>query len=425
MRAAAGPIGIRRRVVITALALVLVAAACDSDSGDGETDGGDGDRVDNAQVLGSPDPATGEPFRVGFIIDSGGEALDTSEYETAGAAAAEYANEYLGGIGGRPLEITFCENRGTTAGATECVNGFVQDGMSAVLVAASGSGGEVQATLAAESGIPYVAFLGASIAELTDPNSLSMSGAAIAILGSPAVVMEREGLTKLGILTVDVPTATQAVEAFAAGPYEDAGLELELVPVPAGTADMSANVNAVNDAEIWLVLGDSAFCTTAFQALETQAPGVPIIALNQCVTPDNADALPAGYEGITATAANRLDPEDPEAGVFDAVMDEFAAPDDVEAGAPGFLLEGYSTVVGFDRLMEGYTGDGSPETVLEHLSTATGVLPLGGGIEMMCGDSPIPALSSLCSVSAWLIELDAGGDPVGFEQIDVAPFFAG
>lgn len=405
--------------------VALVAVACDSDSSDDSSDdSSNGGGMDNAEVLGTPDPATGEPFRVGFILERGGEGSDTTEYETAGQATADYVNEYQGGIEGRPLEITFCSDQSTTAGATACVNELVQDGVSAILVGSLGQG-DAAASAAADAGIPYAAFLGASTVELTSPNAVSMSGSSLAILGSPGVVMEREGLTKLGILTIDVPTATQAVESLAVPQYEAAGLEVELVTAAPGTPDLSANVNSAPDSELWLLLGDAAFCTTAFQALQTQAPGVPVIVANQCVEPDLADSLPDGYEGVTAVAANRLDPEDEETDLYNAVLDEFADPDDVDSGAQGFLVEGFSTVLGFDRLMEGYTGDGTPETVLPHLKSATGALPLGGGIEMTCGEPPVEFLSAMCSVSGYLIELDTDGNGVGFELIDVASFFTG
>lgn len=417
---------IGRRVLVAVLALALIAAACDSDASDdsGGDGNGAGDGTDNTEVFGAPDPATGEPFRVGSITTSGAEAVDTSEYTTAAVATADYVNEYLGGIEGRPLEVLPCGNQNTAAGATECINQFVQDGVSAILVGSSGLG-EVQATEAAEAGLPYVAFLGAALAELTNPNSTSMSGAALAIIGSPGVVMEREGQTKLGILTIDVPTATQAIEALAIPQYEAAGIDVELVPVAPGTPDASAQVSAVPDAELWLVIGDAAFCATALSSVQTQAPGVPVIAPDQCLDADGASALPNGYEGVTSVAANRLDPEDEETDLFFAVLDEYADPDEVEAGTQGFLVEGFSTVLGFDRLMEGYTGDGDPESVGAHVSAASGLLPLGGGIEMTCGSPPVDFLGSLCSVSGYLVELDADGDPVEFELIDVAPFFTG
>jgi len=407
------------RRLLGALAVVaMLGAACSSDDDDGAGDDG---AVDTS-VLGELDLAEGEPFKVGYAVDAGGEAVDTSENKVAGEATQEYINRHLGGIAGRPLDITFCDTRNSSATATECINQFVQGGMSAIFVSSSGNG-ETLASEAAEAGIPYVVYLGATAPELTNPNSFSLSGSAVSILGGPGIVMQQRELTKLGLLTIDVPTATQAVQLLATPAYRAAGLELELIPVPPGTADMSANVASALDSEMWLVLGDAAFCTTALDAIQTQAPDTPIFMAQACVSADSAADLPKGYEGVLTSGSIRLDPSDPEEDLFRAVLAEYS-PGDLGGTAEGFLADAFATVLGFARMMEGYTGDGAPASVAEHLRGATALLPLGGGIEIACGQSPIAILTSLCSMGSWLTELDADGNQTSFERIDVTPFFA-
>lgn len=408
------------RVLVALVAVALVAASCDD--GGGESSAPDESDPAAGEVLGETDPATGEPLVVGFAVDTGGEAVDTEETKIAAAATADYVNEYLNGIEGRPLELVFCDTENTAAVATECVNSFVQDGVSVIMTAVSGNGESI-ATAAAAAGIPYVTLQGNSFPEFIDPNSFSMSGNALGVLLAPAGFMEAEGLTDLAILTIDVPAATQAVDALAKPAYEAAGLSLELITAAPGTADLSAGVTAGGDPDVWLVLGDAAFCTTALQALQVQAPDTPVFMTQQCVAPDIADSLPNGYTGVTTIASTRLDPEDPEAVLFDAVLETFAD-EDLSAAAPGFLADGFSTVLGFDHLMEGYDGDGGPDSVTTYLSTATGELPLAGGVVMDCGNPPIAALSSVCSLSAWLTVRDAAGEGVSFEQIDVTPYVA-
>jgi len=311
------------RRLLGALAVVaMLGAACSSDDDDGAGDDG---AVDTS-VLGELDLAEGEPFKVGYAVDAGGEAVDTSENKVAGEATQEYINRHLGGIAGRPLDITFCDTRNSSATATECINQFVQGGMSAIFVSSSGNG-ETLASEAAEAGIPYVVYLGATAPELTNPNSFSLSGSAVSILGGPGIVMQQRELTKLGLLTIDVPTATQAVQLLATPAYRAAGLELELIPVPPGTADMSANVASALDSEMWLVLGDAAFCTTALDAIQTQAPDTPIFMAQACVSADSAADLPKGYEGVLTSGSIRLDPSDPEEDLFRAVLAEYSPGD--------------------------------------------------------------------------------------------------
>lgn len=410
----------RRRVFAALLALVLLGVACDSDSDDAGDSETSESTTDAAAVLGEPNPATGEPFTIGFAVDTGSGAVETADSQTAAAAAADYVNEYLGGVGGRPLEIDFCETDNTAAGATACVNTFVQNGDSVVMSAVSGNGDSL-ATGAAEAGVPYVTLQGNSFPEFIEPNSFSLTGNAVGVLGAPIGPMQENDLTDLAILTIDVPAATQAVDAIARPAYEAAGINLELIPVAPGTADLSANVTSGSDADLWLVLGDTAFCTSALEALQVQVPDKDVYITQQCLSPDVADTLPNGYEGVTTIAATQLNPEDPDVEVFNAVLDTYAEGDTSD---PGFLADGYSVVVGFSRLMETYSGDDSPESISMQLSTSTADLPLGGGVIIDCGNPPLTALSSVCSLGAWLTERDAAGEGVSFELVDVAPFIS-
>jgi len=400
-------------------ALALVSAACGDDASTGVATTRAPDAADTS-VLGERDPATGEPIKVGFAYDAGGEASDTSEYLVAATATEKYINEHLGGIEGRPLEISFCETKFSAAAATECVNQFVQDGVSAVLVGATGFG-EVIATAVTAAKIPYVAFLGATVPELTSPGAFSLSGSAMSLLLGPAPFMKEHGLTRLAILSIDVPTATQGVELLATPAYEAAGMEVQLVAVPPGTADMSANVSTAADAEAWLLLGDAAFCNTALQALQTQAPDKPIFVSLQCVNTANAKSLPNGYEGVVGISSTRLDPADPEYAIFQAILTKYVT-EDLAQSAPGFLADGFTVVLAFARMLDGYTGDGSAASVQAQLASASALMPLGGGIEITCGRSPVPLLSALCSLGAWTTDFDASGAPIAFAMIDVAPY---
>jgi len=122
-------------------------------------------------------------------------------------------------------------------------------------------------------------------------------------------------------------------------------------------------------------------------------------------------------------ASTRLDPADPEFEVFQAVVDRYAD-QDVTDLSMDFIADGYISVVGFARLMEDYAGDDSAASVQEHLDGATGELPLSGGVEMTCGNSPIDFVPAFCSMSTWIISLDAEGQPTDFEMVDVVPLFA-
>lgn len=419
--------GFLRYLAVVTVCLTLVAAACDSDS-DSNSEGSETtgeETADPTAALGEPNPAMGdEPFVVGSFVDVGGGSIDIVEVQIGRQVGEQYTNEYLGGIGvaGQPIEVHYCETQNTAEGATQCANEFVQEGVSAI-VGASSTVAEPGATISTSAGIPYVAAYGAATAELLTPGAYSLTGTTLGVLGAPAVYAQQEGLSTVGVLTIDVPSTTQGLDALAAPAYEAAGVGLEVAAVPAGTADMTANVASVPNADVWLVLGDAAFCLTALQAIQAQSPDTPTMIVPQCVTPETAGQLTDGLDGVIAVAATRLDPEDPEVQTFNAAVDLYAG-DDAEGLSREFIADGFLSITGFASLMENYDGDGSAESVNEYLGSATGVLPFSDGTVMECGASPLAIAPAFCSLSTFLITLDEEGNQVAFEEVDVLPIFA-
>src|SRR3546814_12356513 len=69
--------------------------------------------------------------------------------------AVEYANEYLGGIGGRPIELVVCGNGATPAGAQDCANQLVEQDVVAVTLPFTGYG-EATAPVLPGPGFPPI-----------------------------------------------------------------------------------------------------------------------------------------------------------------------------------------------------------------------------------------------------------------------------
>ncbi len=373
-------------------------------------------------IFGEPNPAEGDPFVVGFPVDTGGEALDNIEAQIAAEATGEYINEFLGGIEGRPLEIQFCSTRQSVGSATDCANEFIQNGVSAVVVGATPFG-EIIAGAMAEAGIPYIANVAASNAELGGPSAAILTGDVFATWGAPAAYLGENGLSNFAVLAIDVPSVKQGAELLFIPAYEAAGFNASLALVPPGTADMSANVAAISDVDAWLVIGDAAFCTSALQAVKAQSPDTPIYLTFQCVSADAADAV-GGFEGVRVVQGTRLDDADPETALFDAVLERYVD-EDLDGLGRGFMSDAFVATLAFDRLMEGYTGDGSAESVLAQVKGASAILPLSGGTELNCDEPALPFAPSVCSAGAWLTELDFNGAPTEFESVNTLGIFGG
>lgn len=407
-----------RRWAAVAVCLSLLAAGC-ADNAD-EADSGDGpgttaDRPAPEEVFGAEDPAEGEPVLLGYSSEAG-SAISNDEDLQAAEATVEYVNTYLGGVAGRPIELSICTTESTPESGTSCGNQFVEEGVEAVLVGVSGSGGPIAGTVV-PAGIPYVAFQAGAAQEITPPDLAYALGATVGVFAGVAAYARDEGVEELAVIVIDVPTAIAGLDVFGYQ-FEDAGVDVTTVGVPPGTADMTSQVTANADADMFFVLGDPTFCIAALQATESVAPDTPVVAVNQCIDPTVVEAAPDAVDGaVTVSSSNTIPEDNEEFELYNAVLDEFA-PEDIPR--QGLAINGYGAVLGFARLMEGLEGEVTSETINTQIRESRDqTLPLSAGeIEIACGDSPVEIAAASCTTGVFLTTLDGDGQPTDSQFFD-------
>ena len=121
---------VRVALLATAVASMLALAACGDD--DEDTGGGGGDTAAETTTAAEP---TGEPIKALTITTLEAQNVPTYKNIEVTAKAYEQWINSKGGIDGRPLEVTVCDDRGDPAQAGSCARQAVQDGA----VAAVGS----------------------------------------------------------------------------------------------------------------------------------------------------------------------------------------------------------------------------------------------------------------------------------------------
>jgi branched-chain amino acid transport system substrate-binding protein len=410
------------RLAAFLLAAVIVVAACTEDEPETTTSATEDTDEDASAALGSVNEATGTPVRVGIINTEGGSAISLPEAREAAEAAAEYANNHLGGLDGHPIELVTCAEQGDTASAADCGTKLVQDGVDAVVVTVSGQGDAI-VPIVTDAGIPYVTSSGAAAAELTTPNVFLWAGGVVAVLGAWAQYSADNDIEKLAVLTIDVPTTSGAISAIAEPAFAKAGVELETLAIPPGTADMTPQVTAAlaGDPGAIGILGDATFCQSALSALETSQATQPTFVISTCDGEAVREALPGVLEGKILFNSVILQDDD-ESDLFRAVMQTYAPDTD----PTGITVVGYQSFLGLVRAVNagGLTGDPTPESIAAAIAAAKDVpLPLGSGATFTCDGTAIPVLENICSGTILAAEIQ-GEDHYGpVSHIDPTPLF--
>src|SRR5882762_8082549 len=189
----------------------------------------------------------GEPIKIMSICQCGAP-VGGSNYPEAGigARAAAAAINKAGGIKGRPLALTVCEDQGDQNTAAACARKAVDQKMAAVAGAGSSNGAAILPILEA-GGIPWIGFsLGSSQAELNSKFSYPLT------LGGPGVSAGAAAILALFAKDKNIVTGHADVAAALAGlAFSDKELAvlgrgpLRKVPITPGTTDMTAYANTV------------------------------------------------------------------------------------------------------------------------------------------------------------------------------------
>src|SRR4051812_44265218 len=92
--------GARRRVSVQRVVVIAVAVAMAF-----ALVGGSASAQSTKKVLGTKDPASGTPVKVGFVFDGKAPNTDSTYQLNASQAIVKYLNEYQKGLGGHPIEL--------------------------------------------------------------------------------------------------------------------------------------------------------------------------------------------------------------------------------------------------------------------------------------------------------------------------------
>lgn len=405
----------RRRagLVAAVLATALLTACGGTDPGAGADTGS----AAGTEALGPAKAAAGDPVKIGWVSTGQTQATDTTDEIHAAEAVTAYANAHLGGIGGRPIELVVCEEKGTPAGAQDCGNRFVSEGVSAI---AAGTAGQIDPWLqiVAPAGIPVGLNLASTQTVLGTPGVFVWSNP-VSAYGTPAAYARENKLTSAAIVVIDVPGASGPAKRLGPAFFGNAGSSAEVIPIASGTPDMTPQIQAAqnNNPQMYFVLGDPTFCSSAMKAIKTLGITAPIVALDRCIGADKGASIPGGFEGVEIATQAVTNPGDPEFELFNAVLSEYG--DGLEPSAQA--ISGYQGMLSMVRAVNASaTTDLTPAGIKAALSGMPATpYPLGGGATFQCNGQALTAISpNICSTIGVISDASAEGELSNFRVLN-------
>jgi len=375
--------------------------------------------------LGTPTAASGAPVKIGLITESGGEAIGSQSALTEEGAqiAVDYVNEYRGGLGGHPIDLFICGNKASPAGASDCANQMVEQGVAAVVWPFTGFGPQ-EVPIITGAGIPVLAVSGSSAEELTTPNVFVLTGGYPGTLGAYAQHAKDNGVKKFAMIVTDVPSATQAAQTLGGIVFGNAKVDYSAIPVAPGTPDLTSQLQAaVSDgADALGVTGDVTFCTSFFQAYQTLGLTIPKYIISPCIDPTVIESLGDVLDGsILATTAGR----GPDTDTYAAMVAKYGSDDiDPDPNISAGVSAGVGAVMNLWNVMDGASGDVTSAAVIAQVKAAKDVPIWGsGGLTFTCDGSAVSILPNVCSAKFQIGTVDSSGKAQDLAPVDASALY--
>jgi branched-chain amino acid transport system substrate-binding protein len=400
-----------------------------------ETDGADGGEDAGDMEMG---PATGEPIKIGVQNLEGDPAGSFPEFSVSIQAAADYANEELGGLGGRPIEIVLCKSVVTPDDSQRCANELSAEGVELVFTTIAFFGN--QYSIYQGSDIPVVSITPVTIADFTTPGvyAIGAGGGCLGVHTGLAQIAsdeieELEGIevTKVGIPWADTPPGVVCYNDLEAKPLdvingtepgdsaragERPDLEYLGVPVAPASPDVTPQATEILDYEPDVIIysAQGADCWNFVDALGRLGwtpDQIPLILSGACT--DFTAMAAAGDLAVgiylTGTEKGLLVPLDSvegehleEATIYQTKGLEYGMTEDDLF--KGFAGQGFSAVMNLWEVSKTIDGDVTGQSLGDALAATDGSVSAFGGSPLNCAGAPEPYVSvcgSAINLSVW------------------------
>ena len=323
----------------------------------------------NSSVLGTPNKATGSPYVFGMINDETG-AVTFPEARQGAQAAADYVNDYLGGINGHPIQIENCTGDGTPATAARCANELVAKHPIAILGAAD-VGAPASIPIYGHANLAYIGGIPFTPVPFKAPNSIQFWSVSVGDNAAAAVYAGTQLKVKsVAIMYFSNPQGESILPQITPV-FKAAGVTtIKQVPVSPTTPDPSPQAALVQSSGAELAYVDIPNgCGNVLKSLKSVGYSGKLMGIDPCGAPPVIAASAGGANGLYIASPFVLqNGGSQDAQLFQAAMKKYAP--------AGTLIDsistaGFATVINVQKALSNIKGTPTTSSILGAFKSGT------------------------------------------------------
>lgn len=372
----------------------------------------------------TPAPATGEPIKLGMINQENTPVGSFPELSGAVKAALAFINKDLGGIEGRPLELSVCNTNFSTEGSAACGQKFVEEKAPAVLggIDVFGNGIDVLA----DNDIPFIGGIPVSSSSAQRENSFQWSGGSwgttVAFADYATTTLKAKSVA---ILYGDFGPIGESAE-YGKSVLEARGVQVQLIPYPIVAADLSGPIQAAAAAnpDAMFLMGADTSCRSLIEGARNTGTKAALFSPGACAAPAITSQLaPEVISGVIFNVEGPIstDTSNPDSELYNAVVRAYGEGlDPVGAGTVSFrsMMNLYRILVGLGATN---INAGSITTALRATENTTSFM----GHDFTCDGKQFRGLPAMCSPQQILVEWNDGALRQIGDWIEVGEIYEG
>lgn len=348
-----------------------------------------------------------EPIRIGMINQENTPLGSFPEMRGAAEAAVAFVNAELGGVDGRPIELTTCITSFSVEQSQACAQQMVQEGVVALAggidVTSNGSIPVLQ-----QNNIPTVGGVPANLVEQQSPINFFFSGGGAGGTAGFLAHAAENGAETVVVAYGEFDSFEVAARDYGAVVGESLGLNVELVSFPIVGADYLPILTtaAELDADGLVVLAADTACIPVMEGAKQLELRAQLYLVGSCAAETIIDAAGDNIENVLFNSEGPLDPDDVEGNIFQAVIEEYATE---PAGGVGTV--GFRSFMNLYLLLRELGGDNITSQSIIDLVSSGEERTSYWGHSYTCDGQRVPGLPALCAPEQILFFVPPGGLP--------------